>query len=234
MYTFKTRVTTSCTDWTGTQTLLSAVTMMQDCSMLWLESMPKLADWMKESGTAMLVASRELFMKRRAAYGENLTVKTWIYDIRGPMGYRNTCIFDEEGHDVAACWATGVFVRFSDSKMLKPPQDIIDEMVTGERFPLDYGKRKIKLPDVEPTVLDAVKVQRSDIDFNGHMNNAQYVRLAYEFLPEELDPKHLRIVHEGQAKLGQTIVPKLYLDGQKHYFLLESEEGKHFATLEFE
>lgn len=233
MYTYETRVTTSCTDWTGTQTLLSTVTLMQDCSMLWMDDMPKLRAWLSEEGAAMMVASREVFVRRRPAYGEKLTVKTWIYDFRGPMGYRNTCIFDEAGDAVATCWAVGVFVRFSDNKMLRLPQDVIDEALTEKRFDMEYGKRKIKLPDAEPRKLPAMKVQRSDIDFNGHENNAQYVRMAYEFLPKDVDPRHLRIVHEGQAKLGDTVVPLLYEDDERRVFELRGDDGRLFATIEF-
>ncbi len=233
MYTYETRVTTSCTDWTGTQTLLSTVTLMQDCSMLWMDDMPKMRAWLDEQDAAMMVASREVFVHRRPAYGEKLTVKTWIYDVRGPLGYRNTCIFDEDGKAVATCWAVGVFVRFADNKMLKVPQDIIDETVGGEKYPLEYGKRKIKLPDVQPVTLEPVMVQRSDIDFNGHMNNAQYVRVAYEYLPKDFEPTHLRIVHEGQAKLGQVIVPTLYEDENRRCYTLSSEDGKLFAIIEF-
>ena len=46
MYTLKTRVTTSCTDETAIQTLVSMVTMMQDCSMLWQEERPVLDAWL--------------------------------------------------------------------------------------------------------------------------------------------------------------------------------------------
>lgn len=233
MYTYETRVTTSCTDWTGTQTMLSTVTLMQDCSMLWMDDMPKMRSWLNDEGAAMMVASREVFVYRRPAYGEKLTVKTWIYDVRGPMGYRNTCIFDETGEAVAACWAVGVFVRFADNKMLKVPQEVIDETLTGEKYPLEYGKRKIKLPDVDPIDLGHTTVQRSDIDFNGHMNNAQYIRVAYEHLPQEFEPTHLRIVHEGQAKLGQAIDVKLYEEEGRRCYTLSSDEGKLFAVIEF-
>ena len=233
MYSTKERVMTSCTDETGTQTLVSAVTMMQNCSMMWMEAHPTLDEWLQEVNGAMLVASREMEIRRRPRYGEFLTVGTWAYKCASRMGYRNTCIFDEQGEATAACWCTGVFVSRDNGAALKLPDYVIDSMDVEPAFPMDYGKRKIALPDVEPQQLPAVAVQRSDIDFNGHVNNAQYVRMAYDTLPADFYPTHLRITHDGQAKYGDTIQLLRYVDGGTYVFKLSGDDGQPYAFIEF-
>lgn len=232
---FETQVMTSDTDWSGTQTLLSAVTMMQNCSMLWMDGQPELRAWLKARNAAMMVASREMQVFRRPAYGEQLSVKSWVYKMRGPLGYRNSCIFDEQGEVTSACWAIGVFVGLEQGRTLKVPPEIAQSMMGEARFEnMAYGKRKIALPDAPGQELPRIRAQRSDIDFNGHVNNAQYVRMAYEFLPQGFDPQHLRIMHEGQAKLSETIVPTLYQEGASWIFTLNATDGKPFAIVEFE
>ena len=234
MYSRKERVTTSCTDETGTQTLISMVTMMQDCSMLWMEEQPVLDAWLQEVNGVMMVASREVEVRRRPAYGERLTVSTWIYKCQSRMGYRNTCIFDESGEAVAACWCIGVFVSRDTGAALKVPKEVIDSMLVESAFEMDYGKRRISLPDVEPKVLPSVTAVRTDIDFNGHVNNAQYVRMAYENLPSGFYPTHLRITHDGQAKCGDVISTTLYRDGSTYVFVLGGGgEGRDYAIIEF-
>lgn len=229
----KSRVTTSCTDATGTQNLISVVTMMQDCSMMWMEQQAATERWLNETNGAMLVASREVEIRRRPRYGEFLTVSTWVYKVQSFMGYRNTCIFDEDGQATAACWCTGVFVNRETGKTLRVPDYVRDSMGLEPAFDMEYGKRKIVLPEVEPQKLEPVRAKRSDIDFNGHVNNAQYVRMAYERLPLDFDPRHLRITHDGQARCGDLIDLALYEDADVFDFVLSGEEGQTIAVIEF-
>ena len=50
---------------------------------------------------------------------------------------------------------------------------------------MTYGERRIIVPkDAEFKVHEPVAVTHNDIDYNGHMNNANYIRIANEYLPE--------------------------------------------------
>ena len=55
-----------------------------------------------------------------------------------------------------------------------------------------------------------VKVMRADIDYNKHLNNANYVRMAMELLPEDFEIKGLRVEYRVAAKLGDMLVPTIY------------------------
>ena len=232
MYTTHCRVAASETDETATLTLLSAVTMMQNTSILWMEREPVLAEWLAREDAVMMVASREVELRRRADFGENLTVSTWIYRMTPRMGYRNTCIFDGRGQCVAACWAVGVFVARDGRGALKLPPDVLDSFEIEPAFDMGYGKRKIAVPAGTPEQLAPVRVQHSDIDLNGHMNNARYVRIALDLLPDGIQATHLRITHDGQARLGQPIVPTRIAGDGSCYFALRSETGELFAAVE--
>ena len=54
------------------------------------------------------------------------------------------------------------------------------------------------------------KVMRADIDYNKHLNNANYVRMAMELLPEDFEIKGLRVEYRVAAKLGDMLVPTIY------------------------
>ena len=55
---------------------------------------------------------------------------------------------------------------------------------------------------------------RADIDYNHHMNNANYVRIAMELLPQDFEVKNLRVEYRIAAKLGDRLTPTLYpIDG---------------------
>ena len=233
MYSYHTIVAASNTDGTATLPLLAAVTMMQDASVLWLQGEPVLSEWLRTEHVAMMVASREVEIRRRPAFTEKLEVRTWIYKMASRMGWRNTCIFDESGQAVAVCWALGAFVSLESGHAVKLPRHVVESIAIEEPFPMEHGKRKVIVPDVPARSFAPVPVLRSDIDLNGHMNNAQYVRIATDLLPAGFTPTHMRIVHDGQAKLGDEVLPQRFDEGGTCYFKLANGQGASLATLEF-
>ena len=66
------------------------------------------------------------------------------------------------------------------------------------------------LPKTEGEVLEPIHVLRADIDYNKHLNNANYVRMAMELLPEDFVVSGLRVEYRVAAKLGDKLVPTIY------------------------
>ncbi len=51
---------------------------------------------------------------------------------------------------------------------------------------------------------------RADIDYNQHVNNANYIRIAMELLPEEFSIREMRVEYRIAAKLGDTLQPTVF------------------------
>ena len=62
----------------------------------------------------------------------------------------------------------------------------------------------------EGEVLEPIKVLRADIDYNKHLNNANYVRMAMELLPEDFVVTGLRVEYRVAAKLADSLTPTIY------------------------
>ena len=87
-------------------------------------------------------------------------------------------------------------------------------MALDSRLEMNYKDRRIILPKEGGEVHEPVRVLRADIDYNRHMNNANYVRVAMELLPEGFEVRGLRVEYRVAAKLGDVLVPTLYrIDG---------------------
>jgi acyl-ACP thioesterase len=128
-----------------------------------------------------------------------------------PMfGFRNTFIYDAEGKTCYKTWSMGAFVDKSVGKLKRVDDATIASMTLEPQLEMNYKDRRIILPKQDGTALDPVKVLRADIDYNRHMNNANYVRVAMELLPEGFDVKGLRVEYRVAAKLGDILVPRLY------------------------
>ena len=188
MYSLKYKVTTSTCDSEGKLKLYSALQMMQDCSEMWIDSEPEVKDYFLQQNMAQLLATRQVEIIRVPDYKEELTVKTSVYGMKPMFGFRNTFIYDAQGNPCYKTWSMGAFVDKVAGKLKRVDDATIQSM----------------------KLLEPIKVLRADIDYNKHLNNANYVRMAMELLPEDFVVCGLRVEYRVAAKLGDCLTPTIY------------------------
>jgi len=210
MYSLKYKVTTSTCDSEGRLKLYSALQMMQDCSEMWIDSEPGVKQYFTEQNMAQLLASRQVEVVRVPEYKEELTVTTSVYGMKPMFGFRNTFIYDAQGNPCYRTWSMGAFVDKSTGKLKRVDDATIASMHLEPQAEMNYRDRRIPLPKDGGRVLDPIKVLRADIDYNRHMNNANYVRMAMELLPADFDVKGLRVEYRVAAKLDDMLTPTVY------------------------
>ena len=214
MYSLKYKVTTSTCDSDGRLKLYSALQMMQDCSEMWIDSEPGVKQYFTEQNMAQLLAFRQVEIIRVPNYKEELTVTTSVYGMKPMLGFRNTFIRDAAGQPCYKTWSMGAFVDLANGKLKRVDDATIASMTLEPQLEMTYRDRRIILPKEEGQTLEPIKVLRADIDYNKHMNNANYVRMAMELLPEDFVVKGLRVEYRVAAKLGDMLIPTIYrIDG---------------------
>lgn len=210
MYSLNYKVTTSTCDSQGQLKLYSALQMMQDCSEMWIDSEPVVKQYFTQQNMAQLLASRQVEILRVPAYKEQLTVTTSVYGMKPMFGFRNTFIYDAEGKPCYRTWSMGAFVDKTTGKLKRVDQTTIDAMTLEPQLDMNYADRRIILPKEQGNIMEPVQVMRADIDYNKHMNNANYVRIAMEMLPEDFIVSGLRVEYRVAAKLGDMLIPTVY------------------------
>ena len=214
MYSLKYKVTTSTCDSEGRLKLYSALQMMQDCSEMWIDSEPGVKQYFAEQNMAQLLASRQVEVIRVPEYKEELTVTSTVYGMKPMFGFRNTFIYDAEGKPCYKTWSMGAFVDKSNGKLKRVDDATIASMTLEPQLEMNYKDRRIILPKEGGTTLDPIRVLRADIDYNKHLNNANYIRMAMELLPEDFEVKGLRVEYRVPAKLSDMLIPTLFkIDG---------------------
>ncbi|MBR1686929.1 MAG: hypothetical protein IJ710_00145 [Prevotella sp.] len=210
MYSLNYKVTTSTCDSEGRLKLYSALQMMQDCSEMWIDSEPNVKQYFTEQNMAQLLAARQVEVIRVPEYKEELTVTTSVYGMKPMFGFRNTFIYDAEGHPCYKTWSMGAFVDKSTGKLKRVDDKTIASMSLEPQLEMTYKDRRIILPKTEGEVQKPVNVLRADIDYNRHMNNANYVRVAMELLPEGFEVRGVRVEYRVAAKLGDILIPTVF------------------------
>ena len=232
MYTLNYKVTTSTCDSEGKLKLYSALQMMQDCSEMWIDSEPTARKFFNDNNMTQLLATRQVEVVRVPRFKEELTVTTSIYEVLPMYGFRNTFIRDAQGQPCYRTWSMGAFVDLATGKLARLSEDAIASLTLEAKQEMNYRGRRIILPKQEGTVLEPVPVMRADIDYNRHMNNANYVRIAMELLPEGFEVTDMRVEYRIAAKLGDQLTPTLYpIDGG--YIVALAIDTQPSAIMEF-
>lgn len=232
MYTLDYLVTTSTCDSEGRLKLYSALQMMQDCSEMWIDSEPAARKFFNDNNMTQLLATRQVEVIRVPRFKERLTVTTSIYEVMPMYGFRNTFIRDAQGNPCYRTWSMGAFVDLATGKLARISDDAIASLTLEPKQEMNYRDRRISLPKQDGTVMDPVRVMRADIDYNRHMNNANYVRIAMELLPEGFEVRDMRVEYRIAARLDDLLTPTVYsIEGG--YIVSLAVNGQPSAIIEF-
>ena len=230
MYSLKYKVTTSTCDSNGRLKLYSALQMMQDCSEMWIDSEPKVKDYFEQQDMSQLLAARQVEVIRVPDYKEELTVTTSVYGMKPMFGFRNTFIYDAEGNPCYKTWSMGAFVDKTAGKLKRVDEATMQSIALEPQLEMTYKDRRIILPKTEGDVLEPIRVLRADIDYNKHMNNANYVRMAMELLPDNFEVQGLRVEYRIAAKCGDILFPTVYHISEDTY-IVSLSLGKEVSAI---
>ena len=89
-----------------------------------------------------------------------------------------------KGERLAYANSIWVYINTETGMPVRPGQEEINVYKLETPLEMEYEPRKIKLSR-EWEDKEAVKVQRSWIDSNEHVNNSWYVKTAFEQLPQD-------------------------------------------------
>ena len=224
---------TSTCDGEGLLKLYSALQMMQDCSEMWIDSEPQVKQYFAEQNMTQLLASRQVEIIRIPSYKEELTVTTSVYGMKPMYGFRNTFIYDAQGNPCYKTWSMGAFVDKSNGKLKRVDEATIASMNLEPQLEMEYKDRRIILPKEDGERGKSIQVMKADIDYNKHVNNANYIRMAMELLPEGFEVSGLRVEYRLAAKLGDELIPTLYYPSENIVVVALSVGDKVSAIIEF-
>lgn len=194
-------------------------------------------EFLKENGIAILV-SRDSFRIHKYPK-ENQELKVYTKEEKSePLQFvRSFEIESESGEKLVSGITSWLLVDLSNRRIM--PIKKFDAM--GFREPvtqstehdcLPYGK--IKIPE-SIELFDKRTIKFSDLDANGHTNNAKYAAFAVDALPFEFQKKEykdFRINFAKEAMLGQKLEIYGFIDNNSSTIIEigKTEEGVSFEA----
>ncbi|MEY8338159.1 acyl-ACP thioesterase domain-containing protein [Lachnospiraceae bacterium 62-35] len=233
MYTFDSRVRYSETDENGNLSVTGIINYLQDCSIFQSESLGLGVEYLKKRNRAWWLSSWQIIIDQYPRLGEEIVIGTWPYDFKGMYGYRNFTIQDTSGNYLVRANSIWFFFDTAAGRPVKVTEDDVrgyGEMHTG-RLVMDYAPKRIEIPQIFVNG-NSVQVCKHHIDTNHHVNNAQYVEIAREFLPDHFKIGEIRIDYKKAAVLGNVMMPRISRT-EKGYVVSLWGEDELFAVVWF-
>lgn len=232
MYTHQRRVTYSEISMQGFADIAQIAEYFQDCSVFQSEVLGMGMDYLAEHHLAWLLASWQIDVKTYPEMGSEVSVSTWPYKFDAAFGYRNFMLQDETGNRLAVANSQWILVDTESGHVVRITPEIAAHYPMEEKADMTYAPRKIAFRE-EKEQQAAISVPKAFIDTNQHMNNAQYIRTALEYVPEDFHIYQVRVEYKKAAVLHEQLYPSVYRDAQTVKVLLGDEDGHPYAVVEF-
>lgn len=234
MYTFQSRIRYSETDKTGHLKLESLLDYFQDCSTFQSEDIGLGLDYCRDHHVVWVMSSWQIVVKRYPLMGEKVTIGTLPYEFKGFVGYRNFCMRDEQGEEIACANTIWSLLSTDTGKPTKPDERMLAGYQLEPRLPMEYAPRRIKVPE-GCTLGEPIVIKSHHLDTNQHVNNGQFIRIAMDSLEQNFDIIQLRAEYKKQVLLGDVLIPHISkTDEGRHVIVLVNADGVVCCTVELE
>lgn len=186
-------------------------------------------------GQVWMIARVRLEVARYPRLYDTVRAKTW-YGEPGRITYpRYIELTDEAGTALAALATSWVIVDTADRRILLPGKAGLTFPPAAELTPPmeEPGKMRLSKAGEKKVVLRAP--QYSDLDVNGHMNNASYVGWILDLFPVTFHQEHrlrsLCISYASEATPDELVELTLFRDGP-HFEVLGLDQADGHVVFE--
>lgn len=237
MYTFQSRIRYSETDSEGCLDLISLMDYFQDCSTFHSEDLGLGLEYLKRNHLVWVLSSWQIEILRYPRLCETVEIGTFPYEFRGFLGYRNFFMRTAGGEWLARANSLWSLLNTDTGKPAQSPGEMLQGYRLEERLDMEYAPRKIAIPQggeqAEPIV-----IKKHHLDTNHHVNNAQYVNMALELVPEDALPtgrvRRLRAEYKKQAFLEDVLYPYMVKTPDCFLVSLRNAGGAPYVNVEFQ
>ncbi|MBR0411531.1 MAG: hypothetical protein IJI25_11140 [Eubacterium sp.] len=162
-------------------------------------------------GRAWYLLSWDVVLARYPKIGENITVITQPYKMKGFYGYRRFFIKDEDGNVMVSADSIWVLMDTDNKLPVRIPEELTRLFVAPGSDPTVRVKRKLaEKGDWEKK--ESIEVTDIFLDSNIHVNNAFYVQWAQMLVPRDKTVRRLRVDYRQSAFKGDILNMYQYMD----------------------
>lgn len=175
------------------------------------------------SKTAWILSRVHIEFPDAPLWREEMTLTTWHKGLNRIFFLRDFVMTDKDGNERVKATSSWLVMNLETRRLVRDPKLMDEDTVCSENV-IGTPADKVQLPkDSAPVhVMDHV-VSYSDIDMNGHTNNAMYMHWAMDAVEYEvasaMPVRSLTINFNHETKVGEKV--------ELYRVTVESEDGRH-------
>lgn len=209
------------------------INYFQDCTTFHSESLGQGLETVEKENKCWMLTGWQIEIYRLPQFMEKITTSTWPTSFVRCKGGRNFVMTDQVGNVLARADSQWVYMDMEKGFPAKVPEGLAEVYGVEESFALKCDNKKIKVPD-DCQIGEAFFVRKEHLDTNHHVNNGQYIKMAMYQLPENVEIHQLKAEYKSQAKLGDTIIPKVKAEKGRYLVALCNPDDKPYAIIEIQ
>lgn len=185
-----------------------------------------------EANQVFLLARYHYRFLRMPRVGETITFKTWEKGVDGGYVLRDYEVLDSDDEVCILISSTWIIVNPETRRIIKPRNFSLRKIGSSERILDCEACGKINFSADKLINLGEKLVLYTDIDANGHLNNANYGNIAIDYLPANIRDKTVSdfyINYNKEAKLDEVINIYGYEENKQYYIIGKVENNLCFV-----
>ena len=162
--------------------------------------------YLKEHGIGWVATSWQVVVNRYPSLDEKIRIGTAPYGFKGAMGLRNFIMETADGEVLSVANSIWSMVSRKTGTLVRVDAETMGAYTLEPKLDMEYAPRKIAIPS-ELAACAPLKVEYHHLDFNNHVNNAQYISMAEDLVPEGRRAKQIRVEYRASAHADDVIMP---------------------------
>lgn len=194
--------------------LSAALHIMQDDGGQHLASFGLPYGFLFDHGMVFILTRMTVDLPKPILFEDTVDAYTWHKGSRGARFYRQHEILSQEGEVLMQCTAEWVLMDPRTRALLRPNVFTFD-CPAWEDKQMNLPVEKLRMPD-DMEDCSTRLIRYSDIDYNGHVNNATYADMACDLAADGLSGKRVRtfsIAYHQQAYKNETLAMRKREEG---------------------
>lgn len=208
------------------------INYFQDASTFQSEDLGVGISYLIPRNMVWVLVSWQIEIERWPQLGECVEICTFPHGFKGFMGLRNFFMRTKAGEILAKANTVWTLLNFDTMKPIMPPADMLEKYPVEPCLEMNYAGRKIVVGENGEKKAPIVVCKRH-LDSNNHVNNAQYVSMAAEYLENDFEVVGLRVEYKAQAHLNDVLIPYVVKEEDKVVVSLRNEQDNVYVNVEF-
>ena len=188
----------------------------------------------EQTGVVWILLDWKFKVIERPLYGQTIKVKTWSRKMEKFYAYRDFEIYDENDNILAIATTKWVLLDANTRKIQRIPEELVSKYKQETELQVFQNEiEKLHKPESEECSIE-VKIRRTDIDINNHVNNLNYLDLAYEILPDEIynqDINNVRITYKHQTKRREIVNVGYTKQNEKNIVTIKTQNKEELHAI---